>query len=185
MKTDKFGILLIIIIVLLIFAMAMATRAQDAQLSENPPLTGGQFTISKTVIAGGGAELQNQSRLVQSTGGQAIAGGSSTGGTYSLKSGFWTPDDFSPTAATTTVGGRVITAQGSGIRNIHVTIFFPSGETRSTRTGSFGYYRFDDVEVGAVYVFTVSSKRFVFSQASQVITINDERDDINFIAAEN
>jgi hypothetical protein len=184
MKTDKFGILLIIIIVMLLFALAMVTRAQETKPSNEPQLTGGQFTISKTVIAGGGAEMQNQSRRVQNTAGQAIAGGTSNGGAYSLKSGVGTPEDFSPTAATTTVGGRVLTARGYGIRNARVTILFPSGETRTTLTGSFGYYRFSDVEVGSVYVFTVSSKRFVFSQTAQVIIVNETRDDIDFIAVQ-
>jgi hypothetical protein len=186
MKTEKFGILLIVIIVLMLFALAMAAQAQEvAKFPDESQLSAGTFTISKTVIAGGGAEMQNQSRAVKSTAGQAIAGGTSTGGAFSLKSGFWTPDDsFVPTAASVMVSGRVLTAEGRGIRNVRVTIFFPTGQSQTTLTGAFGNYRFSDVEVGSVYVFTVSSKRFVFSQPTQVLSINGEREDINFIAEE-
>lgn len=185
MKKDKFGILLVITIILLLFALAMAARAQEKKTLDEPQLSGGAFLMTKTVIAGGAAEMQEQTRVVQTTAGQTIAGGTSNGGAFSLRSGFWTPDDFVPTAATATVSGRVLTTQGNGIRNTRITILFPSGETRTTLTSSFGFYSFSDVEVGAVYVITVSSRRFVFSQTVRVLYINEDRDDINFIAAEN
>lgn len=188
MKTDKFGILILILVFIFMFLAASAVRAQTGTKTEQNTeqnISGGSFTITKSVIAGGGAEMQNQSRVIQSTAGQTVAGGKSNGGAFSLSSGFWTPDNLAPTAAAVTVGGRVTTAQGNGIRNARVTIHFPSGETRSTLTGDLGFYRFSDVEAGEVYIFTVSSKRFVFPQVTQAVMISEERDDINFTAGEN
>jgi hypothetical protein len=46
----------------------------------------------------------------------------------------------------------------------------------------FGYYQFDEVEAGQTYVIGVSSKRYVFTQEIQVITVLDNATDINFYA---
>ena len=189
MKTDKIVIFIPVIALLLLLLAAGVIRGQNSGGSKEesgaPPLSGEALILAKTVIAGGGALAENQASSVQTTAGQAIAGGISTGGRFSLNSGFWTPDNFMPTSATVTVGGRVQTAQGAGIRNAQVTIMFASGETRATRSGAFGYFRFGDVEVGATYIFTISAKRFVFSEPTQVLTVNEERDDIDFVADEN
>jgi hypothetical protein len=183
MKTEKLQILLFISINLLLLGPLSTVSAQipnnNANADQN--LSGGTFTITKTVIAGGGASSQHQLFEIQATSGQAVAGRVSTGGQFSLASGFWTPENFAPTAASVKVGGRVMTQRGAGIRNATVTITSASGETRSTVSGTFGYFSFGDIEVGASYIFTVSSKRFVFSNPALVLTINEERDDIDFI----
>lgn len=181
MKKDKFGILMLIVVALLIFALATAAQSQE-KISEELQLSGGVFTISKTVVAGGGAPLENQSIAVHGTNGQTLSGKTSTNGQFTLYSGFWTPENNAPTAASVTVGGRVTTADGRGIRNAHVTILHSSGESRTTVTGAFGYYRFADVEAGASYIISVSSKRFSFFNAVQILNLTEERDDINFIA---
>jgi hypothetical protein len=41
-----------------------------------------------------------------------------------------------------------MTSDGSGIRNVRVTLTAPGGQTRSALTGSFGYYGFEGVPVG-------------------------------------
>jgi len=55
------------------------------------------------------------------------------------------------------------------------------GNVSTTTSTSFGYYRFDDVTVGETYVLSVRGKRFYFLQQSQVLSINEEVNDINFI----
>jgi len=67
-----------------------------------------------------------------------------------------------PTAATVTVTGRVITAQGRGIRNVVVTITDSSGNTRRATTTTFGYYRFDNVAAGFNLYFRGEIKTFQF-----------------------
>lgn len=67
---------------------------------------------------------------------------------------------FSPTSANVAVSGSVKTANGSGIRNAVVTLTDLNGNVRRAQTGSFGYYKFDNVEAGQTYVISVSAKRF-------------------------
>lgn len=89
---------------------------------------------------------------------------------------------MNPTAAFVSVGGRVTTAAGRGLRNARVTLIGANGETRTVLTGTFGYYRFVDVPAGGTYVFSVSAKRYTFSQQTQVGNITEDTDEINFKA---
>jgi hypothetical protein len=85
------------------------------------------------------------------------------------------------TAASVTVGGRIMTTKGKGIENVVVSLTDPEGNVRTTNSTEFGYYRFDDVMVGETYVLSVRGKGYSFSQPSQVMNINEEINDINFI----
>jgi len=87
-----------------------------------------------------------------------------------------------PTAAAVTVGGRVTTASGRGIRNVVIAMTDSSGNVRTTRSTSFGYYRFADVPAGETYTFTARGKRFAFGSNTQVQSIVEDTDDINFVA---
>lgn len=89
---------------------------------------------------------------------------------------------FSPSAAEVAISGRVLTAGGAGIRNARLTLVAPNGETRSALTSSFGFYRFDDVPVGATYVISISAKRYSFSPRSIVVTVSDKISDVDFTA---
>jgi len=91
---------------------------------------------------------------------------------------------FAPTAATVSVSGRVTTAQGRGIRNVVVTMTDSSGNTRTATTTSFGYYRFEEVAAGETYIFAARGKRFSFGQNSQVHSIMEDTNNINFVASE-
>ncbi len=87
---------------------------------------------------------------------------------------------LAPVAASVSVSGRVMAQDGRGIRNAIVTMTDSSGNVRLYRTSSFGYFSFDEVEVGQTYVFQVISKQFTF--APQVLTINDDLTELNFTA---
>jgi len=90
---------------------------------------------------------------------------------------------LAPTAAQATLSGRVTTANGAGIRNAIISI---SGgdlpQTRFSRTGSFGYYAFEDLTVGETYIVIVQSKRYTFTVPTRVIQVNDNVDGVDFIA---
>lgn len=85
------------------------------------------------------------------------------------------------TAASVSVGGRVMTMKGKGIRDVVVTMTDSTGNVRTTTTNEFGYYRFDDVEVGETYILSVRGKRFTFIQPSLVLNVSEDCTDINFI----
>lgn len=144
--------------------------------------TGGNYKIEKSVIATGGAASTGGGFTLESTVGQSAAGGFIQNPSQAVYSGFWTPG-FAPTAAEVSVGGRVLTADGRGIQNARVTLIFPNGTAQTSLTGSFGYYRFDELPVGQTYVLTVSSKRFIFVNPSQFVTVTEELTELNFIAA--
>ena len=71
---------------------------------------------------------------------------------------------------------------GRGLTNAVVTLTDSNGETRTARTGSFGYYRFDDLEAGETYIVSVISKRFSFT--TQIVTANENISDLDFAALE-
>lgn len=179
MKMNKFEVFLTIVIVILILLFIGAVRAQEAT---ELVASGGQFTLEKSVVAGGGGQVQQNPKNAAHTAGQVVAGKQSSGGNYTLYSGFWTPENFSPTAATVVVGGRVRTANGNGIRNVRVTITYPNGQSQVALTGAFGYYSFEEIPAGATYTISVRAKKYTFSQPVQICTIMEEREDIDFIA---
>ncbi len=82
------------------------------------------------------------------------------------------------TAAGASFAGRVLTADGRGLMNAVVKMTDTGGVVRTTRTTSFGYYHFDDVETGRNYVLAVESKRFQFT--SRLVSVTDNLSEINF-----
>ena len=149
--------------------------------------TGGDFTISQAVVAGGGQQSANGAFSLGGTIGQPIAETSPSGsGDFSLQSGFWIAQ-FAPTAAGASLSGRVKVegASGKGIRNAQLTLTnTATGEVFTARSGFFGAYRFDDVRVGQTYVLTVSARRFSFVENTRVIALLDELTDVDFTGAE-
>ena len=86
------------------------------------------------------------------------------------------------TAAGVEVSGRVTTPDGRGLRNAAVSLTDASGVVRSVTTGSFGYYRFDNVEAGRTYIVTVNSRRYRF--ASRAVQVMDTLAEFNFVGLE-
>ena len=66
------------------------------------------------------------------------------------------------------------TAGDIGIRNAVITLTDSSGQTRTARTGSLGYYRFDEVAVGENYVLAANSKQFTFADPTRIILVSDD-----------
>ena len=83
---------------------------------------------------------------------------------------------FAPTAASVTVGGRVVAAGGQGISNARVELADPNGTVREVSANSFGYFQFTDVTAGELYILTVRHK--FFNSVPQPVFVLDERDDI-------
>jgi hypothetical protein len=86
------------------------------------------------------------------------------------------------TAAGVAVSGRVITANGTGVRDAILTLTNSDGGTRMARSNSFGYYRFDDVASGQVYVLSINSKGHTFNPPTIVLNVNDEITGADFVA---
>ncbi len=143
--------------------------------------SGGTFEITQSVVSNGGGTSNGGTFDVTGTSGQALAGTNSTGGNYGVRGGFW-QGSFAPTAAVVAVSGRVVTAQDRGIFKVRVTLTGANGVSRSVQTNPFGNFRFDDVEAGQTYIISVRSKRYQFSNDTQVVLVTDEITDLVFTA---
>ncbi len=142
--------------------------------------SGGAYEITQFVIATGNRS-SGGTFAVENTGGQPFAGGFLQNSPYALYIGFWTPPALAPTAARVTVGGRVTTQNGQGIRNVLMTLTDSNGAIRTTQTTTFGFYRFTEVRVGETYLLTISSKRFIFGNQTRILNVAEELSDLDFI----
>jgi hypothetical protein len=89
---------------------------------------------------------------------------------------------LTPSAAQVEITGRVTDQWGSGIRGAVLTLSNANTlETRSVMTGSFGYYRFDGVDVGDFYILTVNHKRYGFPNGQVSFTAIDSLANVDFI----
>ncbi len=139
--------------------------------------TGGNFTITQSVVAsGGGPQMTGGVFSLDGTIGQPVAGTNSADGAFSVRGGFWQAA-FAPTAAGVSIGGRV-TVGKNGLARARVTLTDGSGETRSVQTGTFGIYRFDNVEAGGIYIVSVNHGRYIF--APQVVSVVEDLTELNF-----
>ncbi len=89
------------------------------------------------------------------------------------------PTFMPPTAAAASIGGRVLSSNGRGLGRAVVTLTTASGETFTTITNGFGYYRFEDVFPGQTVILNVTSKRFEF--APKVLNIGEDLYELDFM----
>jgi hypothetical protein len=96
--------------------------------------------------------------------------------------GGWGLELLPATAAGVEVSGRVMTPDGRGLRNATVTMVDSQGVTRTATTSQFGYYTFEDVEVGSSFVMSVQSRRYRF--APRLVQVFDTLTDVDFTGLE-
>jgi hypothetical protein len=112
-----------------------------------------------------------------------MAGVQSSNSSFSLRGGFWMYQSLAPTAAGTSISGRIITPDGHGIRNARLVLTrLSNGEIHTALSASFGFYRFDDLPVGETYLLHISAKRYTFDSDTRIIHLLDELTDFDFIA---
>lgn len=153
-----------------------------AQIASNPP-----YTLDQSVIATGGGTSDggvNNIYKVEGTGGQSFAGTQSGNENYSIRGGFWSSSPLAPTAAHASLSGRVVGVEGTGLGNVVVTL---TGGTltvpRTARTNPFGNFKFEDIEIGQVYVISVKNKKYGFIQDSFIIMPMEDLTEIVFQAS--
>lgn len=78
-----------------------------------------------------------------------------------------------PSSATVSINGRAVNAQGRGASNVRISLVDMNGTIRTALTSSFGYYFFEEVEVGQTYVLSAASKKYQFSNNPRVLSIVD------------
>lgn len=167
---------------LLIFAGLFAALSVSASAQA---ANGGTYKLDQAVIAGGGGTSTDSSGNIYSiTGaiGQAVAGSNTSNPPYALQSGFYTAAPLAPTAAPATIGGRILTSDGRGIRSVVITLTDSKGVRRTATSSAFGHFRFADVTAGEVYVLSAKAKQFQFEQNSLVVSVTENLLELNFIA---
>jgi hypothetical protein len=91
--------------------------------------------------------------------------------------------ELTPTAASGSIVGRAMTSNRRGILNATITLTDTvTGEVRTARTNSFGYYHFDDVAVGSFYILTANRKGYTFANNTQSLQLFSDSETINFVA---
>jgi uncharacterized delta-60 repeat protein len=88
--------------------------------------------------------------------------------------------NLAPTAASATISGKVLSPNGRGIPRTIVHLTDQIGNIKTARTNQFGYYRFDDIEVGQTVILNAYNKQYQFN--SQVINLDDSITGLNIIA---
>lgn len=83
-----------------------------------------------------------------------------------------------PTAATVSIAGRVLNPYGNGVSKAAVNIVDSDGNTQTTITNSFGYYRFKSLEIGKTYVVSATVKGLRFSPI--ILEPQENLSDVNF-----
>jgi hypothetical protein len=157
-------------------------------LTENGSLTADlSFTYRNEDVNGD----ENTYKVLRRAGGMTIQSISSTNNPATNTATILGVSNFSdwgvglavPTAANAEISGRLVTANGEGIRN--ATVMLSGGSLVQpvyVRTGTFGSYTFSDVPVGQTYLITVISKRYTFANPTRVINLTDSVTDEDFIA---
>lgn len=103
-------------------------------------------------------------------------------GSVSSLSPFILASNVAPTSAPVSVSGRVFSGRGSAvIRRVRISLFDTfSGIERTTQTDHAGFYRFDELEIGRVYIIRAESKNYFFTPDNYFLELLDNRENINF-----
>lgn len=87
-------------------------------------------------------------------------------------------------AGTSSLSGRVVTSQGRPISGVRITLLIPAtSEVRTAITSPFGYYTFDELEAGQMYILTAGKKGLQFVENAKALTLYDNVADVDFIAS--
>ncbi len=99
---------------------------------------------------------------------------------HTLDTGFYIP----VSASGVFVSGRVSLAAGNGIRNVQVALVEADGTLHVTKTGSFGYYRFEDIPAGQTVIVSVAAKRYTFNPSTRIVSLNEDLADYDWVSDE-
>lgn len=95
----------------------------------------------------------------------------------------FTSEELIPTAGDVSVSGRVVDWRGRGVRGITFTLLdAASGQTTQAVSNNFGYYTFNEVQVGRFYILTANStKRYLITDEQRSFAVNDSLSNIDFV----
>ena len=147
-----------------------------ADATDGPNIGGRVTNKTVTLPAAAGNQPQVQIRIITTN--AAGPGGGST------------PDEWigvnnivvgsnAPTSAPVEVAGRVLAANGRSVARAIVRATDEMGQTRSSITNTFGYYRINGLTAGRSYVMDVKSRTYLFDPL--FITANESLSGVDFV----
>jgi glycosidase len=90
---------------------------------------------------------------------------------------------FVPTAATANIAGRITLPNGAGLGRVNIEVQnINTGEIYKAQTDGSGYYRVEGRLVGNQYVVTPSRRLYSFTPKTELFTLLEDREDLNFTA---
>ena len=158
-----------------VFVRNGTTWTRQSKLFDSAGAGGDNFGFS-VAISGSQVVAGAPSAATASTSGQSLGRPASvgTGAAYVFA--------LTATSPPVSISGRVVTPDGTGLRNARVFITDPNGIARAVLTNSFGNYQFLSVQSGMTYTIGVASKRFRFS--SRVLLVADNLTNVDFVGIE-
>lgn len=90
---------------------------------------------------------------------------------------------FVPTAAESTIAGRVLDNNGRPISRVMITVTDAAGASRTVASNNFGYYNLPGLNAGETYTLTAQHKRFLFPDSPRVLNLQDNVNELNFVAS--
>ncbi|MGD9561633.1 MAG: cohesin domain-containing protein [Pyrinomonadaceae bacterium] len=85
-----------------------------------------------------------------------------------------------PTAAETSVSGRVLNQAGRAIAKARLSLRDANGGVKMALTNPFGYFQFQNVQAGETYVLTTEAKRYTFQP--RTVPVADEIVDLAIVS---
>ncbi|MEO6393535.1 MAG: cohesin domain-containing protein [Pyrinomonadaceae bacterium] len=85
-----------------------------------------------------------------------------------------------PTAANSSIRGRLVSPVGQAVPYTHVTLTDSHGIVRTALSNPFGYFEFTEVASGQSYVIGAETRRFVF--APRIIEVGSDLIDLEIVA---
>ena len=90
---------------------------------------------------------------------------------------------YAPTAAGVTAGGKVVTQEGRAISRASVQIYNTHNQsTEYAMTNQFGYFSFDGLNAGDLYIFTIGHRRYSFTTSKRAVQMVEDKKDFVFYA---
>lgn len=144
--------------------------------------SGGNYQITQSVIASGGTNSAGGGYVIGGAIGQPLAGTRSAGGNFNVSGGFLAGGQLAPTAAQVSISGRVFSGKGAGIiRRVRISLLdTTTAIERTTQTNHFGFYRFDELEIGRLYIVRAQSNDYTFTPNNYILELLEDREDVNF-----
>ncbi len=82
-----------------------------------------------------------------------------------------------------TITGRVVSANGNGIRRACVRVInLTTLDTQTRLTNDFGYFRFNNLPILTLYFVAVNSKSYHFSFPSQLVEFAELERNLTFVS---